>query len=215
MSQIEQDFRQLLAAKPEIEKCYVEGLVNRRALARYLITKGIAQKNQMDAIVAMLRRYEFSEDRKNQKDCQELFKHTRITVKDKIAILDYKKDKTLMQKLQKIISHTDYDKGETLKIVIGSQNITVFIDQKKLEQLKEFLDDYTLTQAEKNMSEISIIFPEQTKKVRGTLSLLTKEFVLNDITITECLTASSELLIYLKEEYVLKAYELLRRLQKG
>ena len=70
MSQIEQEFRQLLAAKPEIEKCYVEGLVNRRALARYLIGKGIAQKNQMDALVAMLRRYEFSADRKNKKNIQ-------------------------------------------------------------------------------------------------------------------------------------------------
>ncbi len=214
MSQIEQEFRQLLAAKPEIEKCYTEGLINRRALARYLIKKGIAEKNQMDATVAMLRRYEFSDEKKNQKECLDLFKHTRVTVKDKIAILDYKKDKTLMQKLQKIIAHTDYDKGETLKIVIGSQNITVFTDQKKLEQLKEVLEDYTLNHAEKNMSEISIIFPEETKKIKGTLSLLTKEFVLNDITITELLTASSELLIYLKEEYVLKAYELVRRLQQ-
>ena len=214
MSQIEQEFRQLLAAKPEIEKCYVEGLVNRRALARYLISKGIAEKNQMDAIVAMLRRYEFSEHRKNQKECQDIFKNTRISVRDKIAILEFKKDKTLMQKLQKIISHTDYDKGETLKIVIGTQNITVFIDQKKQEQLKEVLEDYTLTHTEKNMSEISIIFPEETKKIKGTLALVTKEFVLNDINISECLTASLELLIYLKEEYVLKAYEILRRLQR-
>ena len=136
-------------------------------------------------------------------------------MKDKIAILDYKKDKTLMQKLQKIISHADYDKGETLKIVIGSLNIKVFIDQKKQDLLKEFLEDYTLTHTEKNMSEISIIFPEETKKIKGTLSLVTKEFVLNDITISECLTASPELLIYVKEAYVLKAYEILRRLQQG
>lgn len=214
MSQIEQNFRQLLAAKPEIEKCYAEGLINRRALARYLIHKSIAQKNQMEAVVAMLRRYEFSEEKKQQKECLDLFRNTRITVKDKIAILDFKKDKTLMQKLQKIISHTDYDKGETLKIVIGSLNIKVFIDQKKQDQLKEVLEDYTLTHAEKNMSEISIIFPEETKKIKGTLSLVTKEFVLNDIIISECLTASPELLIYVKEDAVLKAYEILRRLQQ-
>ncbi len=215
MSQIEQEFRQLLAAKPEIEKCYIEGLINRRALARYLIKKGITEKNQMDATVAMLRRYEFSEDKKQQKECLDLFKNTRITVKDKIAILEFKKDKTLMQKLQKIISHTDYDKGETLKIVIGTQNITLFIDQKKVEQLKGVLEDFTLIDTMKNMSEISIIFPEETKKIKGTLSLVTKEFVLNNITISECLTASLELLIYVKEESVLKAYEILRRLQQA
>ena len=214
MSQIEQNFRQMLAAKPELAKCYQEGLINRRALARYLIQKGVAEKNQMDAVIAMIRRYEFEENKKQQKECLDLFKHTRITVKDKIAILEFKKDKTLMQKLQKIISHTDYDKGETLKIVIGTQNITLFIDQKKQEQLKEVLEDYTLINTNKNMSELSIIFPEETKKIKGTLSLVTQEFVLNDITISECLTASLELLIYVKEEYVLKAYEILRRLQK-
>ncbi len=214
MSQIEQNFRQMLAAKPELAKCYQEGLINRRALARYLIQKGVAEKNQMDAVIAMIRRYEFEENKKQQKECLDLFKHTRITVKDKIAILEFKKDKTLMQKLQKIISHTDYDKGETLKIVIGTQNITLFIDQKKQEQLKEVLEDYTLINTNKNMSELSIIFPEETKKIKGTLSLVTQEFVLNDITISECLTASLELLIYVKEEYVLKAYEILRRLQQ-
>ena len=214
MSQIEQNFRQILATKPELAKCYQEGLINRRALARYLIQKGVAEKNQMDAVIAMIRRYEFEENKKQQKECLDLFKHTRITVKDKIAILEFKKDKTLMQKLQKIISHTDYDKGETLKIVIGTQNITLFIDQKKQEQLKEVLEDYTLINTNKNMSELSIIFPEETKKIKGTLSLVTQEFVLNDITISECLTASLELLIYVKEEYVLKAYEILRRLQQ-
>ena len=73
MSQIEQNFRQMLATKPELAKCYQEGLINRRALARYLITKGIAQKNQMDAVIAMIRRYEFEENKKQQKECLDLF----------------------------------------------------------------------------------------------------------------------------------------------
>ena len=60
MSQIEQDFRQLLSKKPEIEKCYAEGLINRRALARYLVKQKIAERHQMEATIAMLRRFEFT-----------------------------------------------------------------------------------------------------------------------------------------------------------
>ena len=59
MSQIEQNFRNFLSNRPEIEKCYSSGLINRRALARHLIKNKIADKNQMDAIIAMLRRYDF------------------------------------------------------------------------------------------------------------------------------------------------------------
>ena len=65
-----------------------------------------------------------------------------------------------------------------------------------------------------NISEISIIFPEKSIKEEGVLSTITKELVVNNIIITELLTASPELLIYLKDEYVLKAYEILKRMKE-
>ena len=59
------------------------------------------------------------------------------------------------------------------------------------------------------------MFPENAIKERGVLSTITKELSVNDIVISELLTASPELLIYLKEEFVLKAYDILKRLQKN
>lgn len=210
MSQIEQDFRQMLSKKPEIEKCYSEGLINRRSLARYLIEGGLAKENQFDAVVAMLRRFEF---KKKEKEPKELFKEIRVNIKDKILILDFEKNKELLQKLQKLIAHTDYDKGDTLKIVIGSSSIKLFIDQKNENKLKEIFSEFKPKKLE-HISEMSLLFPERAINSRGILSAITSEFALNDINITEFLTATPELLIYLKEEYVLKAYEIIKRLQK-
>ena len=68
MSQIEQNFRELVSKRPEIEKCYQEGLINRRALARYLIKNNIAKNNQMEAVIAMLRRYQFKDFEKETKN---------------------------------------------------------------------------------------------------------------------------------------------------
>ena len=56
------------------------------------------------------------------------------------------------------------------------------------------------------------MFPEESIREKGVLSTITRELTVNNIVITELLTASPELLIYLKEEYVLKAYEILKRL---
>ena len=70
MSQIEQEFRQYLSKRPEVEKCYIGGLINRRALARHLIRQGIAKASQLDAVIAMLRRYTF---RKPGSEGKELF----------------------------------------------------------------------------------------------------------------------------------------------
>lgn len=214
MSQIEQTFRQLLSRKPEIEKCYAEGLVNRRALARYLIKHTSANKNQINAVIAMLRRFDFREPEKTAKETIDLLKQVRMHLKDKILILDFEKDKALLQSLQKVVAHINYDRGDTLKIVVGTMSITLYLDEKKYHEIKEVVDRFTLQHKWKNISEISLIFPEEAIKTKGIFATITRELVLHDINIIEMLTASSELLIYLKEGQVIKAYEIIKRFQE-
>lgn len=208
---MEQEFRQFLSKKPEIETCYQEGLINRRSLARYLVKHGIAKSNQLDAIIAMLRRFQFKEMTKQARD---LFSKTKINIKDNITILDFEKEKELVQKLQHLIAHTNYDRGDTLKIVVGLSSIKVFLDKENEKRAKDIIEKFKLQNKLSNVSEISIMFSEGAIKERGILSTITRELTVNEIVISELLTASPELLIYLKEEYVLKAYEILKRLQK-
>ena len=211
MSQIEQNFRQLILKHPEIEKCYTEDLINRRSLARYLIKKNLAKQNDLEAIVAMLRRFKFEKKLSEDKN---IFKDIRINIKDDILILDFEKDKELLQKLDKVILNTDYDKGDTLKIVIGSSSIKVFIDQKNENKLKDIFHKFNLKHRFENISEISLLFPDKAINAKGILSTISREFALNDLIISELLTSTPELLIYLKEDYVLKAYELIKELKK-
>ncbi|MDP2926322.1 MAG: hypothetical protein Q8N99_08140 [Nanoarchaeota archaeon] len=208
MSQIEQDFRQFLSKRPEIEMSYKNGLINRRSLARYLIQQGVGKNNQLEAIIAMLRRFQF----KDIKESKNVFKNLRINIKDKIIILDFEKEKELVKKLQTLITNTNYDKGDTLKIVVGSSSVKVFIDKENENKANELIENFKLKHKYDKISEISLMFPEESIKERGVLSTITRELTVNDIVITELLTASPELLIYLKEEYVLKAYGVLKRL---
>jgi len=210
MSQIELNFRQFLSKNPELEVCYQKGLINRRSLARYLITQGIAKPNQVDAVIAMLRRFEFKE----KKEPKDLFSKIKVNIKDKIVILDFEKEKELIQKLEQLIEKTNYDRGDTLKIVVGSCSVKVFLDEENEKKVKNFVEKFKLQNRLSDISEISITFPEDAIKERGILSTITKELAINDIIISELLTASPELLIYLKEEFVLKAYDILNGLQK-
>src|SRR3989338_7391403 len=211
MSQIEQEFRQFLSKKPEVETCYQEGLINRRSLARYLVKRGIGKSNQLEAVIAMLRRFKFKEIAKQAKY---LFSKTRINIKDNITILDFEKEKELVQKLQRLIANTNYDRGDTLKIVVGSSSVKVFFDEENEKKVKEAIGNFKLQNKLSNISEISVMFPEGAIKERGILSTITRELAVNEIVLSELLTASPELLIYLKEDYVLKAYDILKRLQK-
>src|SRR3989338_5630924 len=210
MSQIEHNFRQFLSKKPELETCYQEGLINRRSLARYLVRHNIAKSNHLEAVVAMLRRFEFKE----QKQTKDLFSKIKINIKDKIIILDFQKEKELIQKLHHLIENTNYDRGDTLKIVVGSCSVKVFLDEDNEKKVKNVVENFKLQNRLTNISEISVMFPEDAIKERGILSTITKELSVNEIVISELLTASPELLIYLKEEFVLKAYDILKILQK-
>jgi hypothetical protein len=210
MSQLEQDFSLFIGKNPEIEKCYQAGLINRRSLARFLINHNIGTNNQFQAIVAMLRRYKF---KSNIKDVKNIFKDVKINIKDKITIINFDKDKELVKKLEKIIVTTDYDKGDTLKIVVGSSSISVFIDNEKEKKLNDLFDKFSVINKIQDLTEMSLIFPTKAMASKGILSTVTRELVINDITISELLTTNSELLIYLKEEYVMKAYEIIKKLK--
>lgn len=166
----------------------------------------------MEALIAMLRRFEFG---KVEEEAIDLFRDIRISLKDGILILDFEKDKDLLKRLEKIIAQTDYDKGDTLKIVVGSSSITIFIDRKKEKDFKTVFDLFRMKNRYDDISEISMMFPEEAIESKGVLSVVARELHINDIVMTEMLTASRELLVYVKEEHVLKAYEVLKRLQSN
>jgi len=212
MSQIEQDFRVFLSKNPEIENCYQQGLINRRSLARFLIENKIAKPNQTDAVIAMLRRFNFKNIKHEKSD---LFKDIKINIKDNILILDFEKDKELIKKLSTLITNTNYEKGHTLKIVVGSSTVKIFIDKENKDLVTNIISNFKLNEEHKNISELSIIFPKNAIKTKGLLSTITKQLALNNIIISELLTASPELLIYIKEEHVLKAYEIIKRLKNS
>ncbi|MGD1100301.1 MAG: hypothetical protein ABR888_08190 [Thermoplasmata archaeon] len=210
MSQIELGIRDFLVRHPEIEKCHQEGLVNRRALARYLIANGVGTPAELDAVVASLRRYDFGDA---EGKGPELFPAIRVTLKDRIMIVDFEKEKALLQDLQRVIGQFEYDRGDTLKFVVGTTSIKLFVDQAKEPTVRSLLSRYKVRSRLDRLSEISMMFPDAATETRGVLAVLTREFALNDVVLTELLTASPELLIYVRDEHVAKAYEIVRRLQ--
>ena len=211
MSQMEHLLREVLAKYPEIERCLQKGMVNRRSLARYLIKEGVAKSNQMEALIATLRRYHFKE---HAEERLHLVKNMRIQVKEGITILDFEKQKELVQEVKKLIDEIDYDKGDTFKLVVGSESVKIFIDEGKKEIIESLSKRFHLKKKYKQIDELSIIFPEKAIETKGIISFLSRVLVLHDVLITEMLTASPELLLYLKSEYTVKTYDLLKRLRE-
>ncbi|PIY60436.1 hypothetical protein COY95_01790 [Candidatus Woesearchaeota archaeon CG_4_10_14_0_8_um_filter_47_5] len=213
MSQMEQDFVQFLSARPEIKRCYYQGLINRRALARYLVKQEILSgRTSLEAVVGMLRRVEME---KEGVFCDTtIFNHIRITVKDHITIFDLKKSAHVMEQLKELISQIDPLKNETFKMVLGSASVKLFLDSYNNMLITEHIKKDDTINKHDQCSEISIFFPEKARSSKGVISFLTTEFALHDIIITEFLSCSPELLMYLEEKHTVKAFGILKRLSQ-
>jgi len=210
VSQLEQRVRAVLGPHPEIEKCVRLGLVNRRALARHLVRQGVAEAGQIEAVVATLRRMDLGAE---SAGAARVFPEVRIGLKDRILILDFEKERALLQRLERLIPLIDYDRGDTLKIVVGTESLKLIIDQRREKAVRGLFERFRVRHRLEGISEISMMFPTTAVDTPGILAVLGREFLVRDVTVAELLTASPEMLIYLQDPYVPRAYEAVRGLQ--
>jgi hypothetical protein len=208
MSQIEQQFREYLNRHPEIRAA--KDLINVRAVARnFMIEEGISKKG-IEAVVATIRRCDFKKleagvDKK-------IFSEIKVNVKDEIVILDYDKSKTIFEKLKSIIENVSYDKSETLKVVVGSQNVKVIVDSSNKSKIKQLLGT-GMWKEYKDISEISLLFSSKALTEKGIVAYVANELLVNGINIREIMTCTPELIFYVDEKESLKAYEIVKKMK--
>ncbi len=213
MSQIEQSFRQYLGKHPEIRSAYAQNLLNIRALARaFMNEEGLRDRN-IEAVVATIRRFDI-EPLLTHTD-NKIFSDIKISTKDEIVILDYEKSKPIVEKVKAIVDSIDYNKNETLKVVVGSGSVKVIVDSSNSSSVKQALGRDKLIKERKKISELSLLFPTKAHEVRGIIAYVTSELLLGGINIRELVTCTPELVLYIDEEQSLKAYGILKKVKRG
>ncbi len=202
MSQIEQAFREYLAHHPEIERAYIHGLINRRALARHVIEKAkIAKISQFEAVLAMIRRYHFQKPTAPKRS----FEQIAIKLRDDIVIVEI--DRSV--KTEQVVRELLEQKSEEIKVVVGTNAITVYLDSKTADNLgKIFAKAKT-----RSVCEISMLFAINAQEAEGIIAAITAEFLLEGISIAELISSKNELLVYIDQKEAARALSLLNRLK--
>ena len=196
---------------PDVREARNKGLVNRRALAKYIIEKERLNINKKEALVTALRRFELNPEYEDVKD---MIKDVKISTKDGISIVYLKKSEEVLKNISKVINLIDYNKNETLKFVQGSLSIQLFVDKFNLKKIEDIFSNKNVIKISNNISELNLTFPDKATKTKGQISYLTSELFINGINIVEFLTGKPEIIIYVNESDLLKAYETINRLKK-
>ena len=211
MSELEQRFSSFIDRHPEIRAA--KSLLNTRAVARDFIKEESLQPKNIEAVVAMIRRFDIKPiiSYTNQK----IFSDIKISIKDEITILDYEKSNIILEKLKDIVSGINYNKNETLKVVVGSHSVKIIIDSSNTELVKQKLGKTNLLKKYSNISEISLLFSSKAIKEKGIIAYVTSELLLGGINIEEIITCTPELIIYVDEKQSLKTYEILKKIKNA
>ncbi|MFA5108176.1 MAG: hypothetical protein WC492_01435 [Candidatus Micrarchaeia archaeon] len=211
MTQIEKEVETFLIANPAIRQAYSQGLINRRALARKIIKENLALKpNQFEAVIAILRRTK----KEGASQSVKIPNDIQISIKDNIAIANLQKTNQALQAVQKMASKISYEKNETFKVVLGTSSIKLFLDEKNLGLVESAIPKNEIIYIRKKIGELSLQFTEKSASQKGIIAFITASLSISDICVEEFLTCSPELLIYVKEENALKAFETIKRMQK-
>ncbi|VVB59575.1 Uncharacterised protein [uncultured archaeon] len=210
MSQIELMLERFFSKNPDVREARNKGLINRRALARYIAEHEKIPVKQSEALIMALRRY--PQESSKSKDIAALVKNMRTSAKDDIAIISLKNSDAVLEKLAHAVKSINHTTSETFKIVQSALSIKIFADKVRLKQIKELFDAKEIIEVRDNIAEIDVIFPHEAIDTRGIVSYVSAELAMNKINVVELLTSTPELLIYVDNSDLLRTYEVVKLL---
>ena len=187
-------------------------IVNIRSLAKYIIS---AQKLNisLDAVISAIRRYRL--DAKKGEDTNSIhsvLKQARVAVRTKMSSLLLKRTDFVKTKLGRPDKLMEFQGHDVIRVLEGSQALTIVIDQKNFEKIKSAFPKDILLEENKKVGMIEINYPRILKKTPGVFSVIYNELAEHDISIIDALISSNEHILIIEEEKLLKAFELIQKL---
>lgn len=208
MSQIELLLERFFSRNPDLREAKNKGMVNRRALARYIAHQEKLGTDNLDALIMALRRYPSGPAA--GKDVGRLFNQMKTGVKDGIAILSFRNSGRVMEKMPEIMKLVG--PNEAFRLVEGTLSIKLFVEKSRLEQINSHFEPKDVLETYDNIGEISVILTGEAIKTPGIVSYVTSRLAISRINILELLTSTPELLIYVDNADLLRAYEVVKSL---
>jgi aspartokinase len=214
MTNIRREVEKLIDHDAVVRRGLARDIINKRALAKHLREKiqfKIGESVSLDAVINAIRRYPIKKERRPEK-AEKLIKKIKISTKNKIANLALVNDSEVHNLLEKVISLINFEKGETLRIIVAVQSIKVIMDEENLDKILGVFSESKVISHARNLAELIVTFPEEAEGTPGIASKITTEFALNGINIIELMSSIPELILIVDEKDARKAYEALEEL---
>jgi len=205
--------KKIVSSQPFVEEGLANGIISAAGLAEQMlpqIEKELGKKVKLPAVVMALRRYseEIAEHRKKSKAFS---LKGEILLKTNICDFTILKSPSLLVKLKNIHNLVNFERGDTLNVIIGNNEITIAINEKYMENLTKFLAGEKIINKERDLVALSIIFSgEEFFYTPGVIFNAVRKLAWEGINIYEVVSTMTELTFILSKKDSMKAYDVLQ-----
>jgi hypothetical protein len=204
MTSINQRVWKLLSDDVSLQNNLVLGIVNIRALAKYLIKKH-QLKASLDSVISAIRRYDI--EKVYPDEVLNVFKDSSLKTRTNIICLTLKKEtiKYLLELITKL-------KIQNFQIVTGVDQLKLFLTDQDYQSIKPKLQQKHIIHSERDLCEIILRTSPKSKYVKGVLAKITNELSLAGVNIIDIVVCPPDNLIYVKQEDIVKSHKVLLEL---
>ena len=193
-----------------IRRALEKGVVNMHALAVHLIKEHKLHAGAHAVITAIRRYKEEGPLEKKYETAKKIISQSEdVRITSNIVSIAIEKNRKTQDILQKVFSLIDYEKGQLLVLMQGDESIKIMINKKNEKKVLSCIDKKLILHIEDNLAQINIQLSATAVKTPGIITVLSTELMMHNINVVEVMSCVPEMLFFVKQKDVVKAYELL------
>ena len=196
-----------------IRRCLFKNIVSFRALARYLTENLDLKEKNLHAVISAIRRYKKIEKCEFEKNLIKFFSKVSVKTRSDIVDLRVHKNKRSVECISRLNSLVNVEKGEIIRVIQAEQSITIILDDKNMEKFHNIFNKNDCISSDKKLVEINLQFTQEAQDVKGIVALVSPSLNSEGVNIVEIMSSAPELLIIVKKEDLLKALNVVDKLQ--
>jgi len=212
MTNITHNVWKILDNHPSIRRCMSQGLINTTALAKYIIQKNGQLNGGLDAVSSAIRRYKLERYDDIFDTANKIVGFGELSTRGKLANIAVIKDAEIQEILPELFSIIHYNRGDVLRIIQADEAIKILVNEKNLEKVSNLFPKEKIIKIDKSLAEINMHLHPDAVITPGIIAVISNELAINGINVMESMSCVPEMLWFVKEKDVLKAYNVMFRL---
>jgi len=204
--------QKIIKENPSLEIALAKDLLSYSKLARYMhaeVEKELGRKVKDPAIIVSLKR--LREKAEKMYERKKIFSGAEMNTSSDLMEITVVRSTKIPGIISELNESAQVSGGSVLNIIQGNRQATFIFSRKMENEVREALHGEKIISEIKGLAQISIGFTKEMFETPGFIVYVLKEVSWNNINIIEIISTYTELALIVKEDDLMKAYGILRK----